>query len=349
MPRMPQFDPVEYLVQRRFPLANLGPSVANGSPAFSQTVLEQRAGAESFRKELKSSPPKEVLRLVEAEQQKEAAERALRDAAKREADEKARFFNRHDAFADNVHWSKPVYWTLEEAIALSLGRAPERVTWKWVESHNGVSPFATEFGRRRDLAIRARVVGEITDPIAPGAFIAWGRRQGWQFPPELETAVVERGPIGDWHTLFENEKAAHQKTRDRAIEAQENAQELAGLLSSRENLNDGLTRLTNEQIHSKDEIISKLEEALSIAEAKLSAQSPSETANDGADLKTRERDSLLKMVIGMAIKGYTYDPVALKNPAVKEIADDLALLDIGLNEDTVRKYLQEARQLLPGK
>ena len=69
-----------------------------------------------------------------------------------------------------------------------------------------------------------------------------------------------------------------------------------------------------------------------------------------APLLARERDTFLKLVIGMAVKGYSYDPTALKSTAPKEIADDLAGLDITITDDTVRKYLREAAStVLPAK
>jgi hypothetical protein len=64
-------------------------------------------------------------------------------------------------------------------------------------------------------------------------------------------------------------------------------------------------------------------------------------------LSTRTRETALKLIIGMAIKGYGYNPKANKNTAVKEIADDLALLGLQLDVDTVRKWLNEASELLP--
>ena len=66
-----------------------------------------------------------------------------------------------------------------------------------------------------------------------------------------------------------------------------------------------------------------------------------------AQLGGRERDSLLKLVIGMAVKGYTYKPGASKSPIPTEIADDLALLGISLDVDTVRKWLKAGAELLP--
>lgn len=57
---------------------------------------------------------------------------------------------------------------------------------------------------------------------------------------------------------------------------------------------------------------------------------------------TRERDSLLKLILGMALGGYGFDPKASKSPTPKEIADDLAAHGISITDDTVRKYLKEA-------
>lgn len=59
-------------------------------------------------------------------------------------------------------------------------------------------------------------------------------------------------------------------------------------------------------------------------------------------LGTTERNQLLKMVLGMAIDSYGYDPMAKKNEATKQIVDDLAKLAISIDPDTVRKYLKEA-------
>ena len=62
---------------------------------------------------------------------------------------------------------------------------------------------------------------------------------------------------------------------------------------------------------------------------------------------TKERESLLKLVIGMAVKGYGFDPKAKKSPITNDIENDLALLGISLTHDTIRKYLTEATKHLP--
>lgn len=67
-------------------------------------------------------------------------------------------------------------------------------------------------------------------------------------------------------------------------------------------------------------------------------------------LKTIERQSLLKMVIGMAIDGYGFVPNASKSDIPKQLADSLAELGLEITDDTIRKYLKLATEtVLPSK
>lgn len=59
-------------------------------------------------------------------------------------------------------------------------------------------------------------------------------------------------------------------------------------------------------------------------------------------LAMRERDTLLKLAVGMAVAGYRYDPKAAKSTVPKEISDDLAKLGMVVSDETVRKYLKVA-------
>jgi len=63
----------------------------------------------------------------------------------------------------------------------------------------------------------------------------------------------------------------------------------------------------------------------------------------------RERESMLKLIIGMAIEGYRYDPKAKRNESVRDIANDLEKCGVSLSDDTVRKYLAEGADLVPPK
>lgn len=68
-------------------------------------------------------------------------------------------------------------------------------------------------------------------------------------------------------------------------------------------------------------------------------------------LSTKERNTLLKMIVGMAIGGYKYGPKSKNNgPAIEEIREDLDAEGIPLSDDTIRNYLKEAVEtVLNGK
>lgn len=66
-------------------------------------------------------------------------------------------------------------------------------------------------------------------------------------------------------------------------------------------------------------------------------------------LRTRERETVLKLIIGMATEQYGYDPSASRSETVKNIVSDLELHGLSLDAETVRKWLREAAEILPPK
>jgi hypothetical protein len=81
--------------------------------------------------------------------------------------------------------------------------------------------------------------------------------------------------------------------------------------------------------------------ALAEFQARLSALDAPAVAGR-PELSTRERDTLLKLLIGMAVEAYRHDPAAARSAAPSEIAGDLAKHGLAVTDDTVRKYLKEA-------
>lgn len=61
---------------------------------------------------------------------------------------------------------------------------------------------------------------------------------------------------------------------------------------------------------------------------------------------TRQRETLLRVLVGIAFEQYGYDPKKARNSAPKQISDDLALHGLSVSDDTIRKYLNEASELL---
>lgn len=77
-----------------------------------------------------------------------------------------------------------------------------------------------------------------------------------------------------------------------------------------------------------------------------------EAQDHQSELSESERRSVLKILLGMAIDCYDYDPKAARNVATGEnrgsIAAALQLLDgLSTEADTIRKYLKEAAELYP--
>ena len=61
----------------------------------------------------------------------------------------------------------------------------------------------------------------------------------------------------------------------------------------------------------------------------------------------KERDSMLKLIIGMAVRAYVYDPTQSRSSIASEISDDLATCGISMDVDTIRKYLKQSAEYLP--
>ena len=67
---------------------------------------------------------------------------------------------------------------------------------------------------------------------------------------------------------------------------------------------------------------------------------------ENAPLHHKTKASLLKLVAGMAIRGYAYNPTQRQNAAISEIESDLRLLNIPLSDDTIRRWIAEACELI---
>ncbi|MEN9433919.1 MAG: hypothetical protein RLZZ422_1508 [Pseudomonadota bacterium] len=87
---------------------------------------------------------------------------------------------------------------------------------------------------------------------------------------------------------------------------------------------------------------------------KVFANSPSPDI-DNVETKTveiektfspKERNSMLLVILGMAIDKYGYDPEANKNPATgsnkNSIKASLERIGVSISDDTIKKYLEEA-------
>ena len=201
-----KLDLIEYLVIRQFGDFKTAKMTATtrlvGAPEKGISELariENTRLLNEFREELLALPDQELKARLASEQDKEKLERKLKSDARASREEQERFFNLSSADADLSHWSKAALWSLDEAIALSLGKAPELVKWGTVKLYVQLSPFALKYSRLSELASRAQHCQELSNPVRPKDFIAWARRNEIDFPEELIRLVESRcGAITDW-------------------------------------------------------------------------------------------------------------------------------------------------------
>jgi hypothetical protein len=294
--------------------------------------VERRAKIGAYDASLRELTPDGLEALYNEEYASYEAERAkeIADLKQRADQEEQRyFFNQPYSKADYVHWSKAAHWTLDEAVALSLGRAPEIVKWDTVKEYVRASPFAFQYSRVRDLALRAKQWAQLYDPVLPGNFLAWAKRFDITYPPELEEQVAARGhAIQDWKTLHDQIKAQYDEYTSRAKGALDVANAtIRELNDENENLRAERNALAGEIEHLR---------------GKATNPEP-----EGRPLGTKERGSLLKLIIGMAIVCYRYDPRAARSSVPDAIAGELAQVGISISNDTVRKWLKMGVEFAP--
>jgi len=279
MVRIPETNRIEFLLDLEFPEARDPKNRREDGRV--QLTIERAAQYRALKAELEGLPETELQNRYNK------AYRELR--AKQDAETEAgRSFNLRSARADHAYWSKMPLWTLDEAVALSLDRAPEAVKWSDVKGYVRSSPFAFQFSRRREMVERAAVARDLSFPIRPIDFVQWARAHDIGLPAALHAVLPSLGPAEDWKAAHAQEVESHNATRAE------------------------LDRISADKA-----------------------------------LSQRERSSCLKLIIGMAVKKYRYDPAAARGPAPSNIMNDLHELGIDIDVDTVRKWLKEAAEELP--
>ena len=103
------------------------------------------------------------------------------------------FFQKRGMEADWTYAFGLAYWTIDEFAAFSLGKDPEKVSWKQVKPFIKVEEQAREYARRLNLARRAVEKGDLPDQT-PQAFIQWAVGIHLDLPDELLKQTGERSP-----------------------------------------------------------------------------------------------------------------------------------------------------------
>jgi hypothetical protein len=263
---------IAYLVKRRYPLA----FATNQSTS---ARADQISDAEKYRLELAILPSAELALLVGKEKQKERDEAAQRLIQ----EEKQRFFNKPGSGAPFDHYCKLAYWTLDECVALSLGKNPEIVNWEALKPLVQVSPYAANYQRLREVVQRAKWAQQLFDPVHPTIFLSWAKKSKFPINDELLTRAVDSGiSLKGWQELFEECTAKRAADfREHEEERRKSAEEFAATIAE------------------KDQQIEALKKKLATAS----------TSANPRTLETRERENLQLIALLGAIRGYGLFPV----------------------------------------
>lgn len=304
------FDPVRYLLDRKYP-------VFDGKQPFAHKGavgnISRPAGRASVDARLAYEEELKTLSADELQQRvAEEQEMEVKEQAQVQADEVAsRIYNQPTAQADFPYWAQQSYWTAEELVALSLGRDPRVVHWDYLRHYVKVWDFARDFGGRLQTAMRAVTMGQLHQQVTPSFALAWARRMGVSVPGGLVSAVEGLGDqIADWKAMCDAKDAALAEMRA------ENAR-----------------------------LAVALDEAQRGQVVRAATVKPAPVERP---LAARERETLYKIMITMAVAGYGHVP-GKRSDVIKEILDDATKLGLQLGDDTVREKLKEAAELLPGE
>lgn len=336
-------DPISYLVWQRYPppsIMSLATSRAQNVSASSKAREEAVAAADAYREELKMLSAEELHTLVSEARTIENT----RIAASKKRVEEQRFFNQPCSEADFKYWAKMSYWSLDEFVALSLGRNPNVVNWTSVAHLVSESDFAGKYAQQRALVERAKAMGQLWDQTFPYMAIAWARRMKFDYPEQLSNEVEELGiQICDWKSLYDLKQELNSKLEAEIIKARE--AHLQEMREGAEFLNTYVAK-TTATIDGYKAAVEGLQAKLAEVTQSLETAGKANVGTNKAEPGRRERESLLKLVIAMAMKKYNYKPKLYRNPAIANIANTLREYEISLDEDTIRKYLNEAKDLL---
>ncbi len=320
MPKMWEIwecTPLEFIMRNRFPYEDPELAKMPGLDPSRQTVLPEdyAAQAAEYRKALNTISERELYVLAE-EVEREITEElgqteSRRIEAMREAEEASQFYNQPEADADFEAWARTPIWSITEAVALSFGKDPDIVNWETVQGIETASEFTKQFKVRSRIFRRAAMAKALSEAMSPRMFLAWAERTRLELPAALVNAIKENCVEStDWKTHH-----------DGLLEKEQALQAEAVLLRER---------------------IVELEQK--IADLQRVMDAPEKTEKPG---EKRERKTLLRMIIGMAVVAYHYDPANYRSSTIPDIKHDLELAGVPVDDETIRKFIGEGRALLP--
>lgn len=194
--KSPRARLIEQVLRNQFPgswaplpIATLtDPRQRGPTPAERAAHKERLANIEAERKRLETLDDAELSAKVSSLEDAAIRRQKLQD----ELEEKRRLFNLPSASADFAYWVKADLWTLDEGIALLLGKDPRQVTKALVDLYGGKSPFARRFLELRMLAERSMLLNTSKSLHRKVEILKWAVDAQLEVPRGLLEALAAR-------------------------------------------------------------------------------------------------------------------------------------------------------------
>jgi hypothetical protein len=278
-------------------------------------------------------------------------------------------------------WSRAEAWTCVEGVALAWTLDPTRLGKSELLRQRPETALPEEARHYLELAYRSSELSR--GRITPSRFIGWAEEVGLAFHPDWRRALAQAGPelqraptsdadrrrealVALWArspywSPAEGVALAYDLDPKVAVARLSTGYDNPGISGPAEARH--LLDLAYRALHvgDLDDVaapVAFMRWARSIGvefhpawwDAMAGREVPGQKAVDepaalpaGPDLKTKEQETLLKLVAGMAMAFYGWSPDALRSSATKEIADDLARCGVPLDPDTIRKWVRKGR------
>lgn len=222
------------------------------------------------------------------------------------------FWEEPQTKAEFEYWTKMPTWSLEEIVALSLGKSPYFVSSeKFVHGTRGTD-FSTAYFSRLEIVQRHHADGELSERTRPTRVIEWALEYDFPMPEEL----VER--------VQQMEKRRMEKRvppeREPAVSAREQPFQEATDVKKNET--------------QPDQQITQAEDAS--PERQLAIKKAANETGESLPGK-RQLDNLRALLAVMAISKFQYDPNAEKSPVPQKLARLLERHGVTVGPQTIRK------------
>ncbi|MEH6742680.1 hypothetical protein [Hyphomonas sp.] len=245
------------------------------------------------------------------------------------------FFNAPIAFADYRRWARHLTWTVEQCVALSLGRSPNVLSWEALKSAGDEawrSDLGKEFLARMEIAWNWISIGQLTPEATPGEYLTWLKSVRLDCPPKLiETIQTFGNEIIDWKERSEALKGDVEQLRE----------EVGSLFQENQQWAIAYDNLQSTSARGIEELQARLAQAELALKVSGLDEAP---INESDTPDPRALKSLHKIIYAMAVKKYHFDATQEEWPAVTKILNDLELEGLPMSRKALRGHLKRSSE-----